>query len=717
MNENLKAPGRGSWYVLIGILVAMLMLIGAVCTIRVLGNMRAIERSQAQLAQLHRIDRAAMQIESGVRGYLITADPAYLVTYRRGVAALDPALTALADPAGVGPGRARMRATLSRLAARRRQIAETTIERARTRSARALLSRNGGLRASEALLRHIDSMREVEEGRLATLRSQQRQSILASSSLIALTIMLLCVGIYTAWRANRATGIYQTALRDSEDRYRRLLEIGTPYVLEMRDGIVIDMSDPTGKLLEGSRADIVGKSASDLFPDTGSPVIAAMLPALSTGVTSSQMERDTVTSLTGTRRAVEARGISFMEQGRLTMMIALRDLTDQLQLEEQLAHFQRLESLGKLTGGVAHDFNNLLTIVFGNAETLEAHAEARHDGDAAELAFLIRQAAQHGAELTQRLLAFARRQPLVMRSVDVADHLAKLQPMLRTVTGASSLRVVACPDTARVYVDAAQLDDAIVNLAVNAVAAMPDGGLLTIEAENVVLDHSYAAWNADVTPGRYVRISVSDTGVGMDAATVARAFEPFFTTKPAGQGSGMGLSMVYGLLKQIGGHAKIYSEVGEGTTVNLYLPVAPEDAVPEPVAESTALEADVGNERILLVEDNAMVLAHVSRQLHELGYRIVTATSAEAALTLIEAEEYDLLFTDVVMPGGMNGRKLADEAKRLRPAMPVLFTSGYTENAIVHSGRLDEGVMFLAKPYGRAELGRAIRDALSTPPQ
>ncbi|MCW5752284.1 MAG: response regulator [Alphaproteobacteria bacterium] len=381
------------------------------------------------------------------------------------------------------------------------------------------------------------------------------------------------------------------------------------------------------------------------------------------------------------------------------------------ELHGRLRQSQRLEAIGQLTGGIAHDFNNLLTVILGNSEML---ARAL-DGEARlkALAELSVKAAERGAGLTAQLLAFARRQPLDPRAVDLNQRIAEMDPLLRRALGEHvEIELVRGAGLWRALVDPGQFENALLNLCLNARDAMPGGGRLTIETANAHIDAAYAARQTELEPGQYVMVAVSDTGSGMDAATIERAFEPFFSTKGADGGSGLGLSMVYGFVKQSRGHVRLYSEPGHGTTVRLYLPRADADA--EPAAERPPERSEQqGHERILLVEDDELVREHVHQQLESLGYVVVAVGNGAAALEVLErGDSFDLLFTDVVMPGGLSGRELADRARQMRPGMPVLFTSGYTENAIVHHGRLDRGIHLLAKPYRREDLAAKVRKVL-----
>ncbi|HUP92268.1 MAG TPA: ATP-binding protein [Solimonas sp.] len=391
------------------------------------------------------------------------------------------------------------------------------------------------------------------------------------------------------------------------------------------------------------------------------------------------------------------------------------DITRRLAMERQLQQSQRLEAVGQLTGGVAHDFNNLLTVILGNSELL---AE-RLAGDARLhlLADMIRGAAQRGADLTNRLLAFARRQALEPRAVDTDQLLAGMEGLLRrTLREDIDLIRVAGAQLWQALVDPAQLEGAVLNLCINARDAMAGGGKLIVETANVILDQDYAAQNPEVRPGEYVRVAVSDTGQGIAPENLKRVFEPFFTTKEFGKGTGLGLSMVYGFVKQSQGHVTIYSEVGQGTTVKMYLPRAdrPADVPPEPARSIADLH---GTEKVLLAEDDDLVRRYAAAQLAGLGYRVVAVVNGAEALEYLKLhDDVALLFTDVVMPGSINGPELAEAACRLRPELKVLFTSGYTDNAIAQHGRFGSGLHLLSKPYRRIELAQKVRAALSQVP-
>ncbi|MEX2374090.1 MAG: PAS domain-containing protein, partial [Dehalococcoidia bacterium] len=400
------------------------------------------------------------------------------------------------------------------------------------------------------------------------------------------------------------------------------------------------------------------------------------------------------------------------EEGAPSAVLAIHsDITEQVVLQRQFEQSQRLESLGQLTGGIAHDFNNLLTVVMGSSEMLIEALE--HDDRLRTSAEIMQTAAMRGAELTQRLLAFARQQPLDPEPHDLNLIVTAMEPLLRrTIGGNIRVELSLASDLSLAVVDSAQIESCILNLSINARDAMPQGGTLTIETANVELDEAYAAQHAEVTAGPYVMLAVSDTGIGMSPDVMGRVFEPFFTTKPIGRGNGLGLSMVYGFVKQSGGHVKVYSEIGEGTAVKVYLPWTADPAM-ETVVAPVRAGRQVTGEHILVVEDDDLVRAHVTDLLQGMGYRATVVSSGHEALEVLRTDvPIDLLYTDIVMPG-MNGQELAELARDLRPDLPVLFTSGYTENAVVQQGRIPPGTFLLSKPYSRGELDSKLRQVLA----
>jgi PAS domain S-box-containing protein len=390
-----------------------------------------------------------------------------------------------------------------------------------------------------------------------------------------------------------------------------------------------------------------------------------------------------------------------------------RDLTERRAADQRLSQAQKMEAIGQLTGGIAHDFNNLLTVISGNLEALQRRLPQEAEDNLKRLTDAALRGTMRAALLTQRLLAFSRRQPLEPKPVSVNTLITGITEMLHRTLGESILiETVLAGGVWPTFADANQLESALLNLAVNARDAMPDGGKLTIEAANVYLDEEYGAV-ADVPPGQYVGIFVSDTGMGMAPEVIAKAFDPFFTTKEVGQGTGLGLSQVHGFIKQSGGHIKIYSEVGSGTTLKMYLPrYFPANSAKQ-AHSAVASVPQAKGETILVVEDEAEVRSFTVETLRELGYQVMEAPDGPSGLRLLDVHrDIHLLFTDVGLPGVMNGRQLAEEAQRRRPGLKVLFTTGYARNAIVHHGRLDPGVQLILKPFTYHALAATLRRVL-----
>ena len=394
-------------------------------------------------------------------------------------------------------------------------------------------------------------------------------------------------------------------------------------------------------------------------------------------------------------------------------VLTISDMTKRAQSEAVLRESQKMQAIGQLTGGIAHDFNNLLTVIMGNLEL----GRAKLDPQSPVVANIERSlwAAQRGGTLTGQLLAFARKQPLAPAPIDLSTNLPELVPLLRRTLGEHiDVRFVDSAGLWPAMADPAQLESAVLNLALNARDAMPNGGRLTIELANKVLDKDYARAHAEVVAGDYVMVAVSDTGHGMTADIVDRVFEPFFTTKTEGRGTGLGLAMVFGFVKQSGGHVKVYSEPGEGTSVKLYLPRAIGGAVPNMQRSGVPTDLPRGSATVLVVEDEAGVREIAVAILRSLGYRVLEAPDGDEGLLVFGAHvaEIDMLLTDVVLPGKVRGRELAERITAIRPEVKVLFMSGYTENSIVHHGRLDDGVQLLGKPFKREQLARKVAETL-----
>ncbi|HYC64209.1 MAG TPA: PAS domain S-box protein, partial [Reyranellaceae bacterium] len=384
-----------------------------------------------------------------------------------------------------------------------------------------------------------------------------------------------------------------------------------------------------------------------------------------------------------------------------------RDMTEHDHTENQLRQSQKMEAVGQLTGGVAHDFNNILAVILANVEDLEEHVPPEFLDRVRE----IDGATQRAAELIKQLLAFSRKQPLRPQRLSLNDLVSTTGKLLRrTLSENIEISSMLAEHLGPCEVDRAQLESALVNLCINGRDAMPNGGRLTIETANVTLDAAYVVRNPDAVAGDYVMLSVTDTGCGMPPEVAAKVFEPFFTTKGPGKGTGLGLSMVYGLVRQSHGHITVHSTPGQGTTIRIYLPRS--EVRPEEDSSVERVPLPQGGESVLLVEDNAVVRTSVSRQLRSLGYNVTEAANADEALGVASRGSFDLLLTDIVMPGSANGRVLAQTLEHTCALTKVVYMSGYSDSAIIHDGRLDEGVLLLSKPFRKPELAQMMRRAL-----
>jgi PAS domain S-box-containing protein len=506
------------------------------------------------------------------------------------------------------------------------------------------------------------------------------------------------------------------------DRYRVLVERVADYAIYMLDptGLVTTWNDGAARIKGYKAEEILGQNFERFYTpedrERGKP-----REAMATAAREGKYEAEQV--------RVRKDGSRFWahvvldqlrdDDGRLIGFAKItRDVTERVQAREELertraalAQSQKMEAIGQLAGGIAHDLNNVLTTVIGSLDLLQRRVQIEEEADRSLLASAMR-GAESGATLVSKLLTFARKQVLEPVATDINKLVGNSSQLFRSALGETvKLEVVLAAGLWRTWIDRNLMESAVLNLVINSRDAMPNGGLVTIETANAHLDDDYARAH-DVAPGQYVMLAVSDAGPGMDDATIARAFEPFFTTKQAGRGSGLGLSQVYGFVKQSGGHVKLYSEQGRGTTIKLYLPRFVADVEAEHASPRLRAPTPAGNELILIVEDNDDVRVVTKESLTHLGYRVLDANSAAVALRLIEQhEDISLLLTDVVLPE-MNGRLLAEEARCRRPGIKVVFTSGYTQNAIVHHGRLNPGVQFIGKPFKLDTLGRKIREVL-----
>jgi PAS domain S-box-containing protein len=512
----------------------------------------------------------------------------------------------------------------------------------------------------------------------------------------------------------------QTILEDTERRFQLLIEAVTDYAIYMLDplGNVVNWNPGAERIKGYTRDEIIGRPLSTFYTpedlQEGVPKRALTI-ALETGKYEAEgwrMRKD------GSRfwASVAINAIKDPDGRHLGFAKITRDLTERRAADERARQAQKMEGIGQLTGGVAHDFNNLLTIIIGNLETVQRNL-GKSPLDVERLQRSTDNAmrgARRAESLTQRLLAFSRQQPLDPKPTDLGRLVTGMSDLLRRTLGEQvTVETVLSGGVWRALADPNQLELAVLNLAVNARDAMPEGGKLTLETANVYLDDKYAASQAEVVPGQYVMLAVTDSGSGMTDEVKAKAFDPFFTTKDVGHGTGLGLSQVYGFVKQSRGHVKIYSELGEGTTIKLYLPRARalEQDAEDVGGKSVARGAK--SETVLIVEDDADVRGYSCDTLSELGYTVLSAENGAAGLRILSANpDIRVLFTDVGLPGGMNGRQLAEEARKRRPDLKVLFTTGYARNAIVHEGRLDPGVDLITKPFSQAALAEKLRDII-----
>lgn len=475
--------------------------------------------------------------------------------------------------------------------------------------------------------------------------------------------------------------------------------------LPVRSYLAAPVKSRNGEVIGGL---LFGHSKPGIFGPLAEERIVGLAAQAAVAIDNARLFKAAEDELAGRREAeAELQALNSTLEERVAAEIAERG-----KAEEALRQAQKMEAVGQLTGGVAHDFNNLLTVIMGGLDTIKRANPSDHIRirRAADMALL---GAQRAAGLTARLLAFSRRQPLAPKQLDLNALVRDMTDLLhRTLGEHIELEGVLAPRLWMIEADQNQLENALLNLAVNARDAMPDGGKLTIETANTALDENYVARDAEVKTGQYVVVAVSDTGSGMSKETLSRVFEPFFTTKEVGRGTGLGLSMVYGFVKQSGGHVTIYSEIGQGTTVKLYFPRFHGNQSEVEAVIDTSIPAASDGEVILVVEDNHEVRAYSVMILTELGYHVIEVSDGDRALKVLKSDQrVDLLFTDVVLPG-KSGRIIADEAQALRPTIKVLFTTGYSRNAIVHHGRLDPGVQLISKPFTFEQLAQRIRDVL-----
>jgi PAS domain S-box-containing protein len=738
--------------VILGIGIAVLLIISAASIgldVKSRSDAAWVDRTLHVLKRISDLRTLTRRAESAARGFALTDDPNLAREYRDSSGRVAPAFAELIEATKESPGQTQLLKDSETLMARRLAVSGDIVRlHAAGDSAglAALRAKGEGRALMETVGANFDRLAATEERLLADRSAESKFTgrILLAIDLagVALVLMIAVILIRETRRANRQLERSLSVVKAANLSLEAAIVDRTEHLLatheELRHSASVLQSTFNSIaeaviVIDSTGAIILSNPAAErlLHYQAGMTVDelrAQNIPYRADGATRlAAHEAPAVRAMRGEQfgglevivqqpsrsdpiHLVVSGGPLRDASGAVSgAALVYHDVTAPRETERKLQQAQKLDAIGKLTGGVAHDFNNMLTVITGTTETLVAGLQDRPN--LLKTATLIDQAAARCSELIQHLLAFARKQPLRPRDVDINGTMLDIAKLLRPTLGEQiEIEAVLEPDVMASHIDPSQLAHSVLNLAINARDAMPNGGKLLLETRNVVLDEAYAKANAEVRPGPYVMLAVSDTGTGMTAEVRDKVFEPFFTTKEVGKGSGLGLSMVYGFVKQSDGHIKIYSEEGHGTTIRLYLP----PARGQPVAAAPVIApASGGTEIIFVVEDDALVRNFVITQLRSLGYRTIAAADSRAALAQIESgAPFDLLFTDVIMPGGMSGRELADEVGKRRPGTKVLYTSGYTDNAIVHHGRLDEGVLLLTKPYRRTELAQMVRLAL-----
>jgi PAS domain S-box-containing protein len=711
--RNMRVTARSTG-VIVGLTIAILIGAGAMLAIAhsnsAARQQRLVVGSYETLSLMRQAIIALQDTEIGQRAYLLSGEVADLQPYERSRLRIETELRQLEAAAG-GDSDTMQQVREFRGAANEKleQLNSTiTTYQLYGRDAALAFERTGAGRATSDQLRQIansfiEGQRLLLARRLTMLRSEQEQSDIAGLLVMAGAFLCLIVGMYIVVRSASRLEDTQRELGDRSRLLQMTLEsLQDPIFVIDPQGRVVAWNEPFARFSGWDPAKQGALTRDQLLSDR-LPAVRALLEPL-------KLDAEVTGRSQTARAAYDSRDYE-VSRGAMTgggAVVRFVDITEKLRDEMALRQGQKMEATGQLTGGMAHDFNNILQVIQANLDLMKGAVNS----SPAMLARLhaAAAAADRGARLTQQLLAFARRQPLVPQPTNVALLVTDLADLLRNSLGervAMQLRVTDDPWNARI--DPGQLENAILNLAINARDAMPDGGTVTVEVANATLDRRYAALHPDVTPGPYVLVAVDDTGTGMPPEVTAQAFDPFFTTKRDGKGTGLGLSMVYGFVRQSNGHIRLDSAIGQGTSVKLYLP-----RTMDPVAESPAeaVHAPAGSERVLVVEDNDEVRHAVVDMLTGWGYRVVAAENPDVAAAILERDAgFDLLFTDVVMPGSISAIELAALAQRRRPEITVLLTSGYARDLIPMEDRPDYPM--ITKPYRGEELMARLRSVLA----
>ena len=710
--------------VVFGVLIAILALVGGVTWDRSVAARNARDWAQHAyeiLGVIKDLNLAARDAEAGQRGYLLTGNDSYLAPYQSALGSVAFLQGELQRLTADNPAQQERLRALALVMQRKLEELAQTIQVRRDSGLEATL-RLVGTNVDQDLQKQAEatlSAMAAEEQALLSRRSATADSRSAWVFWLVSGGTFLAIGML-AWAARMLNQAWSRSYRAEQEHRTLALRLRTS-LDSLSQGIAVfdagrrltNWNECFRALLMLPKAMVRPGMPYAAFHDHLAEESAPFLESEDQVRHGRQVPGEPV-AYERTRtdgQQLELRRTSMPDGG---FVLTISDMTKRAQAEGVLREAQKMQAIGQLTGGIAHDFNNLLTVILGNLEIVRDKP-----GDERKLKARMERAtwaAQRGAALTRQLLAFARKQPLAPAALDLAGIMPDLVPLLRRTLGEHiDVRYVETAALWPAMADPAQLESAVLNLALNARDAMPGGGRLTIELANKVLDEDYARRHAEVAPGDYAMLAVSDTGHGMTPDVLARVFEPFFTTKPDGQGTGLGLAMVFGFVKQSCGHVSIYSEPGEGTTVRIYLPRAISAAASMSTRGSAPIDLPRGSATVLVVEDEPAVREIAVAILSDLGYRVLEAADGEEGLRVFGAHAagIDLLLTDVVLPGKVRGRELAERIAAIRPDVSTLYMSGYTENSIVHNGRLDDGVQLISKPFQREHLARKVAETLA----